>query len=106
MKMNPRNFKKNLRDKRPVKDIYFKVIVIALKDELENKNYERYLYKDIGYLTLKWSEKAKDYENYHGFITIEHLKKLLGRKQWVNFLRGKRAFVVPTNIYIKSLSKI
>jgi hypothetical protein len=101
------------RNKKPLQNIVYKVEVSQLKpsiDESKIEEYSKYKFKDEGYLVLSW-EYQKNYNKnnksmkWHGFITPEDLKNLIGDKQWSKFCSGKREFIEQRRIDGKNVSK-
>lgn len=91
------------RNKKPLQNIVYRVVILnELKDcNLDsplNKS-EEFLLKDTGYLVLySQYEKQLDIKpntwNFHGFITPDKLKEILGLKQWSKFRQGQRIFTI------------
>lgn len=88
------------RNKKPIANIVYKIEISNQKDLGEE--YEKYLFKDLGYLILNWTKnKAKNGEyqwNWHGYITIDELKEKIGDKQYSKFCQGKREFIIQRRV--------
>lgn len=99
------------RNKTPLKNIIYDVVIKSPNDFVEGtdmSNYEKYLFKDKGYLSLYYhydEKKYKPLKYWHGFITPEDLQTLLGVKQWSKFCQGKRNFIIQRRIDGKNISK-
>lgn len=72
------------RNKKPLRNLVYTVKLT----QIEGKD-EKYKYKDEGYIVLSWHYEGNDVDNWHGFITPEDLKELIGLKQWGKFCQGK-----------------
>ncbi|MEK6828511.1 MAG: hypothetical protein AABY15_00060 [Nanoarchaeota archaeon] len=103
------------RNKKPLQNIVYKIEVSKNPDNLseeEKKNYEKYRFKEEGYLVLLWKlqkEFNKDggrSMNWHGFITPDDLKERLGQKQWAKFCSGKREFIIQRRADGKNVKKV
>lgn len=85
------------RNKKPLKNIVYSVEISQLKSDADPAQYTQYLFKELGYLVLLWwYESSNPLKNYHGFITPDDLKELLGDKQW-----GKLILTVRNTPWIK-----
>lgn len=94
------------RNKKPLKNIVYKVEVSQLKSTAPVEEYEEYKFKELGYLVLYWwYEEKEPITNFHGFITVEQLKDLIGSKQYAKFCQGKREFIIQRRINNKNLKK-
>lgn len=92
------------RNKKPLKNLVYEVEVNQLKSDVENKEqYDKYKFKDEGYLVLLWKYEGSSIRNWHGFVTPQYLKELLGEKQWAKFCEGKRQFVKQRRINGKNI---
>lgn len=92
------------RNKRPLKNIVYVVEVSQLKPGADLEYFEKFKYKEEGYLVLNWYYESKDpMINFHGFITPDDLKKLIGDEQWRKFGLGKRKFVVQRRVNGKNI---
>jgi hypothetical protein len=98
------------RNKKPLKNIVYEIKVkpsIPYKSLEELIEYEKYKFKEEGYLILYWWYDVKDSpNNFHGFITPNELKSRLGDKQWAKFCQGKRLFVIQRRIDGKNIKKV
>lgn len=103
------------RNKKPLQNKVYFIELSQLKGikkeelEVEKEKYAKYKFKELGYLVLNWQyekllNKHKSW-NFHGFITPEKLKEVLGDKQWAKFCNGKRTFVIQRRIDGKNISK-
>lgn len=86
------------RNKKPLKNIIYKVEVIQLKDPTDYERYEQYKFKDEGYLVLSYQYQNDRTTSSHGFITVEYLRELIGEKQYSKFCQGKREFIMQRRI--------
>jgi len=68
-----------------------------------NPKYLKYKFKDLGYLILSWGYEGRDMNYWHGLITPEELKTLIGDEQWRKFCNGKRQFIVQRRIDGKNI---
>lgn len=98
------------RNKKPLKNIVYQIEVSQLKSSLiseEKEKYAQYKYKEEGYLILYWWYESKNpMRNWHGFITPDELKELIGSKQWGKFVnQGKREFVIQRRENGKNIPK-
>lgn len=102
------------RNKKPLQNIVYRIEVSKNPDNLseeESKKYEKYKFKEEGYLVLNWEYQKEFNKNggrsmkWHGFITPEDLKDLLGNKQWAKFCSGKREFIIQRRIDGKNVKK-
>lgn len=98
------------RNKKPLQNIVYLVEFSRIKPEAVTPDYDKYKFKELGYLTLSWQmEKQYNKEpncmNWHGLITPEELKERLGDKQWGKFCQGKRLFIMQRRIDGKNISK-
>jgi len=93
------------RNKTPLKNIVYDVLVSQLKPNMDASLYEKYKYKDEGYLVLYWHYETKEPIDYflHGFITPDDLKKRIGLKKWKKFGEGKRTFIIQRRINNKNI---
>ena len=88
-----------MRHKSPIANIRYKVEIIEkLNDETDLEKYEKYKFKDLGYLTLLWNKNKSDIWSLHGFITVDELKEKIGQKQYSKFCQGKREFIIQRRI--------
>ena len=63
---------------------------IQIRPKAENKpQWEKYIFKDKGYLSLHWRTQGERNWCFHGFITPEKLKEKLTTKQYRKFCEGK-----------------
>ena len=95
------------RNKTPLKNIILIVEISQLKNiasEEEKAKYEKYKFKDLGYLVLK-SGFDKSNMCWNGFITPEDLKLKLDEKQWSKFCQGKREFIIQRRVDGKNTKK-
>ena len=91
------------RHKHPIANIIYKVEISQLKDDTDITQFEKYKFKDLGYLTLLWTKHKADKNgefqwNWHGFITVDELKERIGEKQYCKFCQGKREFIIQRRI--------
>ena len=96
------------RNKTPLKNIIYKVDVIQLKNPEDIENYQKYMFKDLGYLYLLWRYDTKsqlDILNIHGLVTPDELKQRIGEKQWSKLCQGKREFTIQRRIDGKNIPK-
>lgn len=84
------------RNKKPLKNIIYEIELLKSFDIW--REYDKYKFKDLGYLVLYWSYKGDSIRNWHGFITPEDLKEKIGLKQWNKFCQGKRKFIIQRRI--------
>ena len=71
----------------------YEVGVQKLKDTVDRSKYEQYKFKDEGYLCLYYYRANNPSKHFHGFITSQQLRSLIGNKQWSKFCnKGKRVF--------------
>jgi len=91
------------RNKKPLKNIIYKVEVIQLKDPTDYERYEQYKFKDEGYLVLSYQYQNDSAMLSHGFITVEYLRELIGEKQYSKFCQGKREFIIQRRIDNKNI---
>jgi len=92
------------RTQRPLKNIVYDVEVLQLKPDTDPTIYEKYKYKEEGYLMLFWHYEEKDpIRNMHGFVTPENLKERIGLEQWKKFGEGKRTFIIQRRINGKNI---
>lgn len=92
------------RNQRPLKNIVYVVEVHQLKPDADLAYFEKFKYKDEGYLVLNWYYESKDpIWNFHGFVTTDDLKERLGLKQWKKFGEGKRTFIIQRRIDGKNI---
>ena len=76
----------------------YKIDLVNLTEDTNKSNFEPFKFKDLGYLVLYWAKKNSKLFHYHGFVTPEYIKELLGAEQWRKFCNGKREFVVANRI--------
>ena len=94
------------RTKSPIANIRYKIEIISeLKNKTNEKDYEKYKFKDLGYLTLLWNKSKSEIWSWHGFITVEELKDKIGTKQYSKFCQGKREFIIQRRIDGKNTKK-
>lgn len=93
------------RNKKPLKNLIYKVEVVQLKNDANTEDYSQYKFKDKGYLVLRSGLQSKTTMAWNGFITPLELKELLGEKQWAKFCNGKREFIIQRRINGKNISK-
>lgn len=91
------------RNKTPLANKQYKFEIIPLKEGIDEAKYEQYKFKDQGFLTMSWAngkvQKNGDFNWFwHGFITTNDLKKILGEKQYGKFCQGKREFTIQRRI--------
>lgn len=95
------------RTKRPLRNIKYEIIVKEFGEPgtfNDSVNYEKYKFKDLGYLILCWgSDRSsttlrKESLNFHGPITVKELKEIIGEKQYSKFCQGKRIFIVQRRV--------
>lgn len=92
------------RNRRPLKNIVYLVDVVQLKSDTNPEYYEKFKYKEEGYLVLNWYYESKDpMINFHGFITPDDLKKLLDVEQCRKFGMGKRKFIIQRRVNGKNI---
>ncbi len=76
-------------------NIYYKIEILPkLIDESNSDDYEKYKFKDLGYLNLYYNKTNSKRWSWHGFITVEELKQIIGQKQYSKFCQGKREFII------------
>lgn len=86
------------RHKKPLQNMVYSV---RIKPEIEGGNkeeYEQYRFKDLGYLLLNWKYEKETQNCFHGYITVEKLKSLIGAKQYDKFCQGKREFIIQRRV--------
>lgn len=94
------------RNKKPLKNIVYEIELSQLKLDTDKTQYEKYKFKELGYLVLLWwYEQKNPTKNWHGFITPDYLKELLGVKQYAKFCQGKRNFIIQRRIDGKNIPK-
>jgi hypothetical protein len=96
------------RNKTPLKNIIYTVEIVSLKNPEDSEKYQKYMFKDLGYLSLLWCYDTKyerECKNMHGLITPDELKQRIGEKQWSKFCQGKREFVIQRRIDGKKKKK-
>jgi hypothetical protein len=91
------------RNKKPLSNIVYDIEVVDVKSMRDGGiGYEQYLFKNVGYLVLHWcyehSLKHDHNLNWHGFITVDELKKRIGDKQYAKFCEGKRRFIIQRRV--------
>lgn len=91
------------RHKHPIANIVYKIEISQLKDDTDITQFEKYKFKDLGYLTLLWTKHKADKNgefqwNWHGFITVDELKERIGEKQYCKFCQGKREFIIQRRV--------
>lgn len=92
------------RNKKPLKNIVYLVDICQLNPDVDVKYFEKYKYKDEGYLALSWYYESKDpMINWSGLITPDDLKNLLGDEQWRKLSIGKRKFILQRRINRKNI---
>lgn len=92
------------RNKKPLKNIVYEVELSQLKNTANIESYEKYKFKDLGYIVFYWYYQSKNYiKNFHGFITIDELKKFIGNDQYSKFCQGKRVFIIQRRINKKNI---
>lgn len=98
------------RHKHPIANLIYKIELSQLSsDDVDVIQYEKYRFKDLGYLTLLWTKHKADKNgnfqwNWHGFVTVDELKEKLGEKQYCKFCQGKREFIIQRRINRKNIS--
>ncbi len=100
------------RNKRPLKNKVYKVIVLPLSEfkstptEEDLVRYEKYKFKDKGYIFLHSHLEEKDpIVSSHGMITPQDLKEKIGEKQWAKFCQGTREFIIQRRVDGKNIKK-
>lgn len=97
------------RNKHPIANIVYKIEISQLQNVVDKTGYEKYKFKDLGYLYLYWTKNkaTKGEFNWygHGFITIEELKSRIGEKQYCKFCQGKREFIIQRRINGRNIAK-
>lgn len=99
------------RNKKPLKNIVYQVEVCKPEkiSEKEKPQYEKYKFKEEGYLVLLWGYQQHynkgELLNWHGFVTSDDLKSRIGDRQWSKFCSGKREFIVQRRIDGKNVKK-
>lgn len=93
------------RNKKPLRNVIYNVEVGELKnpESTDIEKYGQYRFKDEGFITLSWHLEGTDMNYWHGFITPENLKTLIGDKQWGKFCQGKREFITQRRIDGKNI---
>jgi len=88
------------RNKKPLHNIIYTVELSQLKNDVDKTDYEKFKFKDLGYLILLWKYEGKNsVQYYHGLIEPDKLKLLIGgEKQWSKFCQGKREFIIQRRI--------
>ena len=87
------------RTKSPIANIRYKIEVVSkLKDGANLEDYEKYKFKDLGYLVLSWNKSKSDTWFWHGFISVDKLKEKIGIKQYSKLCQGKREFIIQRRI--------
>ena len=95
------------RNKSPIANIRYQVEILPkLKDILshEPEYYDKYKFKDLGYLLLLSNKTKSVLWSAHGFITVEELKERIGLKQYSKFCQGKRDFIIQRRVNKKNTS--
>jgi hypothetical protein len=101
------------RNKTRLPNIRYKVEISQLNPEILSnpeklKEYEKYKFKDLGYLTISSTKSLIDkygefFWSWHGFIGIDDLKILIGVKQYQKFCQGKREFIIQRRVNGKNI---
>ncbi len=74
-------------------NLKYKVEICQLKKGVDASKYKDFLFKDLGYLVLHWTnKKSNNVWNWHGFVSVNELKQIIGLKQYEKFCQGKRIF--------------
>jgi len=80
--------------KHKKKNIVYEIELGQLKPTVDKSKLEQYKYED-GYLILHWSYEGANSERFwHGFVTPEELKEVIGPEQYEKFKKGKRKFII------------
>jgi len=94
------------RNKKPLRNIVYEIELSQLKSDTDKTQYEKYKFKELGYLVLHWwHEEKNSTKNWHGFVTPDYLKELLGAKQYAKFCQGKRNFIIQRRIDGNNITK-
>ena len=74
----------------------YKIEISKLIDGIDETEFEKFKFKDLGYLVLLYRKQGtSDIQwNFHGLITIDELKRKIGVKQYSKFCQGKREFII------------
>jgi hypothetical protein len=91
------------RHKHPIANLIYKIEISQLKEGVDATQFEKYKFKDLGYLVLYWTKHKVNKNggfvwNWHGFITVDELKGRIGEKQYCKFCQGKREFIIQRRI--------
>lgn len=81
------------RNKKPLPNILYKIEVKQLREGTDLSLYEKYKFKDSGYIFILWKYQGNSMWFYHGLATIQDLKETLGIEQYSKFCQGKREFI-------------
>lgn len=74
--------------------VYLKIEVLKLDKNMEGiKDYEPYKFKEFGYLVLYILNTETGKWQCNDFITVDDLKKLIGRK-YNRLFHGEREFII------------
>ena len=81
------------------KRVAYEIEIVQLKStigEEQRLSYEKYKFKDKGYLAMHWYwVKRQKTKHYHGLITVEELKNFIGKDNYPKFCQGQTLFIVP-----------
>jgi hypothetical protein len=96
------------RNKRPLSNMCYSVEICALREDADLEKYEKYKFKDLGYLRLTWwyETSFRPLKFSHGFIEPDKMKTLIGEKQWGKFCQGKREFIIQRRVDGKNVPKL
>lgn len=87
------------RNKKPLRNTIYTVTLNQLKADSDKDRYAKYMFKDKGYITLAWElQGSHGTRNWHGFVTPEDLKSIIGEEQWRKFCQGKREFTIQRRV--------
>lgn len=86
------------RNKKPLKNKVYKFEICNLKQNTDLELYEKYKFKNLGYISMYWGYEGDEFLYWHGFVTAQQVKDRIGEKQYSKFCQGKRDFIIQRRI--------
>jgi len=57
-------------------------------------DYNKYRFKDLGYIWLTYRNEGEENKRTHGFVTQDELRDIIGEFNYKSFITGKREFLI------------
>lgn len=93
------------RNKKPLANRVYTIDVVDNEKLRADLSYDKYKFKELGYLSFSSKMQGSNIGFFHGFITVSDLKNIIGERQYSKFCNGKREFIIQRRVNGKNIPK-